>query len=212
MLHDLSRSLSSCLADWLPAGTAVRLDPPQESWLAKPPAAPFVDAYLYDIREDARATAADAVLVRDEEGRAHGWQAPIRRYRASFLVSAWPGTGDPAVEYELLDAVLTGAVTCGCMPEQHRLGRLAETPLPVLMCCAPSERAADAVHVWSSLRMPGRIALDLLVVAALVPPLDTELAPGARRIALDVQNGDHAVPAPKRPPQARRWEGSTISE
>jgi hypothetical protein len=211
VLHDLDRSLSACLAGWLPDGTEVRVAAPDTSWVSEPGTEQFVAVFLYDLREQAQATAAAPTLVRDGEGRALGWRQPVRHYRASYLVSAWPGT-QGASEHELLDAILVGcAASGGAIPDEHLAGSLADAPDPVLVRCAPAERSAEPISVWSSLRVPARTALDLLVIAPLVPPLTTDLAPGARSIEVGVATGEDAVPQPE-DPAPQRWESARVKE
>jgi hypothetical protein len=207
VIRELDLSLAVCLQRWLPADVTVGFEAPAASWLDEPPAGRLVDAFLYDVREEPSARVAEAVLLRDENGRAAGWQAPIRRFRFSYLVSAW--CGGAAAEHELLAAVLVGCVTETTIPVDCLVGVLAGSPQPVLLQCAPAERPVSSVEVWASLTVPSRTALDVLVVASVIPELRTELAPSARSIDLGV-SGRPVVEATGPSPAA--WPSRRIRE
>jgi hypothetical protein len=59
--------------------------------------------------------------------------------------------------------------------------------------CAGQERACDATPIWTCLGVPARTALDLVVVAPVVPPLATELAPAVRSISLGARRDPDGV-------------------
>jgi len=112
-------------------------------------------------------------------------QPPVRRYRVSYLLTAWTDAGPPGTgEHELLGAILVGCATAGLIPDECLHGTLAKAGEPVPFTCAGKERACDATPIWTCLGVPARTALDLVVVAPVVPPLATELAPAVRSISL----------------------------
>lgn len=89
VLHDADASLACWLARVLPAGTKVRFDAPNPGWTGRPPDPPFVDAFLYDVREDVQENQAGWSDVRDAGGRVTERQAPPRRYKVRYLLTAW---------------------------------------------------------------------------------------------------------------------------
>ena len=184
MLADLDRSVAAFLAGLLPAGTVIRFGPPAQSWADGPPESPLLDAFPYDIRET-QPPAIDGTLTRDVGGRATGWQPPVRRYRVSYLLTAWTDAGPLGLdEHELLGAVLTGCAAAGSIPDDCLHGTLAEAGEPLALACAGRERAFGSALIWPYLGVPARTFLDLVVVAPVVPPAATELAPAARSVSL----------------------------
>jgi hypothetical protein len=181
MLRDLDLSVTALLSRWLPAGTAIRFDPPAPSWAQAPPDAPMLDAFAYDIREVAEPPAAEAMLARDQEGRPAGWQLPVRKYRVSYLLTEWTAAEG---RHELLGAVLVGCATAGAIPADCLHGVLAEGAVPVPLICAAADRISGPADLWPSLGVPARTALDLMVVAPVVPRLDTDLAPAVGSLEL----------------------------
>jgi Pvc16 N-terminal domain len=209
MLRDLDLSVAAFLGRVLPAGTAVQFGPPAVSWVADPPGAPLLDAFLYDVREP-QPPVADAVLARDRDGHPAGWQRPVRRYLVSYLLTAWPGAGnggpaaDGASEHELLGSVLTGCAVTGAIPADCLHGVLAGSDEPLPLVCAGRDRVADATGLWAGLGVPARTALDLRVVAPVVPPLLTELPAAVRSLEAGVQRKPpgQATPGQATPGQA----------
>jgi hypothetical protein len=82
MLADLDRSVAAFLARLLPAGTEIRFAPPDASWTD----GSLLAAFMYDIRET-QPPALVGTLTRDADGRATGWQPPVRRYQVSYLLT-----------------------------------------------------------------------------------------------------------------------------
>jgi hypothetical protein len=211
MLHDLDLSVAAFLSRLLPAGTAVRFGPPGAAWGTAPGGVPLLGAFLYDVRE-VQSSASASLLARDEDGRPAGWQRPVHRYQVSYLLTAWPGhdaasapTADEAVsEHGLLGSVLLGCGTADSIPPDCLCGVLAATGEPVPLVCAAADRAADALQIWPVLGVPARTALDLKVVAAVVPPLLTELGAGVDTVEMGLRRQtappepDDAPPRPQR--------------
>ncbi|HEY2578053.1 MAG TPA: Pvc16 family protein [Streptosporangiaceae bacterium] len=187
MLGDLDRSVAAFLGRLLPDGTAVQFDPPAPSWAQAPPKAPLLAAYLHDIRESAQAPAADAVLARDDAGRATGWQLPVRRYRVSYLLTAWTSDGPPS-QHDLLGAILVGCTTVEAIPADCLHGILATQAHPVLLSCAPADHAPAAPEFWPSLGIPARTSLNLMLVVPVIPPLITELEPPVQDLKVATEN------------------------
>jgi hypothetical protein len=200
MLGDLDRSVAAFFAALLPEGTAVRFEAPAPGWAQTPPEVPLLAAHLHDIRESAQPPAAEAVLARDDAGRAAGWQLPVRRYRVSYLLTAWT-SGGPATQHDLLGAILVGCSTVEAIPPDCLRGILATQGHPVLLSCAPADHAPAAPDFWPSLGLPARTCLSLMLVAPVVPPLITELAPPVQDLKVATEN---TAKTPTAPPKDKR--------
>jgi hypothetical protein len=195
MLADLDRSVAAFLDRLLPAGTVIRFGQPDASWSG----GSLLDAFMYDIRET-RPPAIDGTLTRDADGRATGWQPPVRHYQVSYLLTGWPDTGTNG--HELLSGVLVGCAVAGFIPDDCLHGTLAEAGEPVPVACAGQEPACEAARIWPHLGIPARTALDLMVIAPVVPPLDAELAPVVRSVNLGAHHDpDEARTGEKRAPR-----------
>ncbi|MGH3156630.1 MAG: Pvc16 family protein [Streptosporangiaceae bacterium] len=208
MLRDLDLSVAAFLRGLLPSGTAIQFGAPDPSWAQAtaqaPVTGPLLDAFLYDVRE-AQPPASDGTMARDSGGRATGWQPPVRRYRVSYLLTAWPDTS----EHELLGAILVGSATQAAIPPECLTGILAGTGETVPLTLAAADRAADATRLWGGLGVKARAALDLMVIAPVVPPLLTELAPAPRAVEVGVARKPPPPPPDTRP---EGWERRHITE
>lgn len=198
MLADLDRSVAAFLARLLPAGTEIRFATPDASWTD----GSLLAAFMYDIRET-QPPALVGTLTRDADGRATGWQPPVRRYQVSYLLTAWTDAGPLGTnEHELLGAVLVGCATAGSIPDDCLHGRLAEAGEPVALTCAGQEPACQAARIWPHLSVSPRTALDLMVVAPVVPPVAAELSPAVRSVNLGARRDpDAARTDERRPPR-----------
>lgn len=205
MLGDLDRSVAAFFAPLLPDGTAIRFEAPAPAWAQAPPEVPLLAAHLHDIRESAQPPAADAVLARDDAGRATGWQLPVRRYRVSYLLTAWTSDGPPS-QHDLLGAILVGCSTVEAIPPDCLRGILATQAHPVLLSCAPADHAPAAPEFWPSLGIPARTSLSLLLVLPVIPPLITELAPPVQDLKVATENTAKARAAPPKDKRPRVTE------
>ncbi len=142
----------------------VAFEAPTKEWAARRNA-PTLDLYLYDIREDLDRRETQWEPVRNERGDKVGRQPPGRRFRLSYLVTAW--TQRPEDEHRLLSACLGTFLRHESMPPAELTGALARQTLPVLLTIAlppgPDRSLAD---VWTALGGELKPSLDLV---ALVP-------------------------------------------
>jgi len=140
MIHDVDESLRALVKrDALNgSGVDVAFDAPTREWVAKRNA-PVVDMYLYDIREDTTRRQTAWEDVRDENGRVTGRRQPPRRYRLSYLVTAW--TARPEDEHRLLSSLLACFLSHEFMPAELLTGSLdgEETPILVTVALPPTE-------------------------------------------------------------------------
>ena len=205
MIHDVDESLRALVRRDALNGSGVDLafDAPTKDWVARRNS-PVVDMYLYDIREDLTRRQTAWEDVRDETGRVVERRLPPRRYRLSYLVTAW--TQRPEDEHRLLSALLACFVRHEFMPPELLSGTLEGEKLPVLLTGAlpPSEdrRLAD---VWSAMGGDLKPSLDLVVTAPL--NVERSLAAGPPVLEeprLTLVRSEPAADEKKRPSSARR--------
>jgi hypothetical protein len=129
---------------------------------SKPPAAPIVDLWLSDVREDLAGRDADWFPVREEDGTVSSWQPPLRRYRLTYLLSV--RAASHAEELEVLGELLRRLSPVDSLPGAHRRGWLAERTEAVRVAVAnPEHSLADGWGVWSALGVPARSSITLAV-------------------------------------------------
>ena len=225
VIHDVDRSLAAWVGTMLPPGTTVRFDAPDPAWVKNPPQQPFVDIFLYDIAQDLNGLSTETVLVRDPDGRAVARQPVARRYRLSYLLTAW--SADVEVDHEMLGSVIAGCADAAVIPGEFLHGTLAAAGLSVEIRCAPpreadgagASAAVGAAALCQAFGIPPRAALALVLVVPLIPAPRTDLAPPARSLDLNMavmarSADDQPGPSPGGPdrrPQ-RRWERARITE
>jgi hypothetical protein len=170
MIHDVDESLRALVKRDALNGSKVEVafDAPTKEWVAKRNA-PTIDMYLYDIREDTTRRETAWVDIRDENGIVKERRLPPRRFRLSYLVTAW--TNRPEDEHRLLSAMLGCFVRHEYMPPELLTGVLEDSNLPVIINVAlpvPADR--NIADVWSAMGGELKPSLDLIVTA----PLDVE--------------------------------------
>jgi hypothetical protein len=147
------------------SGVDVAFDAPTREWVAKRNS-PVVDMYLYDIREDTSRRQTAWEDVRDETGRVTGRRLPPRRYRLSYLVTAW--TQRPEDEHRLLSSLLACFVQHEYMPAEVLAGTLEGEETPILITVAlPPEQDRSIADTWSAMGGELKPSLDLVVTAPM---------------------------------------------
>jgi hypothetical protein len=167
MIQDVDESLRALLQREAlnGSGVDVAFDAPTREWVAKR-SAPIVDLYLYDIREDATRRETSWEDVRDETGRVTGRRQPPRRYRLSYLVTAW--TNRPEDEHRLLSALLACFVQHEYMPADVLAGSLEDEEIPVLLTVAlPPTEDRSIADTWSALGGELKPSLEVVVTAPM---------------------------------------------
>ncbi|MGH8574430.1 MAG: Pvc16 family protein, partial [Gammaproteobacteria bacterium] len=107
MLRDVDISLAAWLSGFLPPGTDVVFDLPSfDGPSARPDDRVVLALHLHDVREEGELTPGDWNELRNDEGRLVGRLPPQRRYRLTYLLTAW--AADTLDEHELLGTVLAG--------------------------------------------------------------------------------------------------------
>jgi hypothetical protein len=218
MIQDLDESLRALVRrDALNgSGVDVAFDAPTKDWSARRNT-PTVDLYLYDIREDLARREVMWEPVRDQTGRVTTRRPPPRRFKFSYLVTAW--TQRPEDEHRLLSGLLSCFLGHEFVPPDLLAGALAGIDMPILLTIAlppPADRSLS--DVWTALGGELKPSLDLVVVAPVIdtreqaagPPVleqprinvGGETAPGRRTRAGD------AAKAPVAPPEEQVVAGA----
>ena len=104
-----------------------------------------------------------------------GRRLPPRRYRLSYLVTAW--TSRPEDEHRLLSAMLACFVRHEYMPAELLAGSLSgeETPVLITVALPPTEDRSIA-DTWSAMGGELKPSLDLVITAPM--NIDRTLAAG----------------------------------
>ena len=196
MIQDVDESLRALVRREALNGTEVDVafDAPTRDWSARR-STPTLDLYLYDIREDMVRREVAWQEVRDPRGRVTERRPPDRRYKLSYLVTAW--TQRPEDEHRLLAAVLSCFVRYETLPGDVLTGALAGGELPVYTTIAlppPPDRSLS--DVWSALGGELKPSLDLVVSAPLtIAREETAGPPVLEEPRIRVARGDAAEEA-----------------
>ncbi len=167
MIHDVDESLRALVKrDALNgSGVEVAFDAPTKDWVARRNA-PVVSLYLYDIREDLSRRDTAWVDVRGEDGRVLERRLPPRRFRLSYLATAW--TARPEDEHRLLSSLLSGILRHEYFPPELLQGALEGEETPVLLTVAlPPEDDRKIADTWSALGGELKPSLDVVVTAPM---------------------------------------------
>lgn len=211
MIHDVDESLRALVArDALNgSGVDVAFDAPTKDWVARR-SAPVVSLYLYDIREDLSRRDTAWIDVRGEDGRVKERRLPPRRFRLSYLATAW--TSRPEDEHRLLSSLLAGFLQHEYFPPELLKGSLEGEETPVLLTVAlPPSDDRKIADTWSALGGELKPSLDVVITAPLNIARSLEAGPPVLeepRLAVVSTNpagagsGPNAKAAPKRRPAA----------
>jgi Pvc16 N-terminal domain len=175
VIHDVDESLLALVRRDALTDPKVQIvfDAPTKDWVAKRNA-PTIDMYLYDIREDLARREVVWEEVRDETGRVTERRPPARRFKLSYLVTAW--TNRPEDEHRVLAALLSCFVRHELLPVDLLAGTLADQAMPVYLNVAqPPTADRSLADIWSALGGELKPSLDLAVIA----PIPVERADAA---------------------------------
>lgn len=165
VIHDVDESLRELIRrDVLNgAGVEVSFDTPSKEWSARRNT-PTLNLYLYDIHEDLQRRGVQYEDVRNGDGLVVERVMPPRRFKLSYLVTAWTQRAED--EHRLLSAVLGCFMRSDALPADILQGALADAGVPVRCTVAlplPPERSIS--DVWSALGGELKASLDLVVTA-----------------------------------------------
>jgi len=186
VIADADKSLANFLASVLGSGTAVTFETPTDEW-AKAVKRPAVSCFLHRVVEDIDRRAADWADERAPDGRVGARQPPVRHYQLHYQVSAWAKSLEE--EHRLLGKVMEGCLAGEIVAPEHLAGVLDGEVQPLLVRLGvPVPVAGPQPHdVWASLGMPLRASLELTLVAPLRPALNTDIAPPAEELTMDME-------------------------
>jgi hypothetical protein len=209
MIHDVDESLRALIRKDVLNGSGVEIafDAPTKDWAARRNQ-PTLDVYLYQIQEDVKQREVSYVSVRDDTGRVTERRPPARRFKLSYMLTAW--TQRPEDEHRLLSAALGCLIRYDQLPKEMLAGALADQPDPVTLSIGlplPPDRSLN--DVWSALGGELKPALDLVVAAPFVtgrveaagPPVLEE-----PRIRIAQEAGGKKRTRPVQSPAASPWE------
>lgn len=216
VIADTDRSLANFLAATLGAETSVSFETPSDEW-AKTLKRPVVSCFLHRVVEDIGRRSADWNDERTADGRVGARQPPVRFYQMHYQVSAWAKTVDD--EHRLLGEVMEACLAGEVIGSEHVVGVLAgdSQPLLVRLGLPISDPGPQPHDIWSSLGVPLRASLELMLVAPLRPTLITDIAPPAEELSMlmeSIERGTRRGPGStdSNPITERRWTAFRIRE
>src|SRR6184192_856336 len=163
MIQDVDESLRALVKrDALNGSKAdVAFDAPTKEWSSRRNT-PTVDLYLYDIREDLDQREVMWESVRDDSGFITERRPPARRFKLSYLVTAW--TQRPEDEHRLLSSLLSCFLRNQTVPVDVITGSLVGARLPITLSIAlPPPQDRSISDVWSAMGGELKASLDLVV-------------------------------------------------
>jgi hypothetical protein len=177
VIHEVDQALRALIGT-APRQRGVELvfDAPTKDWAARR-SAPTINVFLYDIREDTSRRDVAPQPMRDDDGRIVGRQAPPRRIRLSYLVTAWGQRAED--EHRLLANLLGLFLQYDQIPEEHLPDDLAAVGIPVLLSLGSGNDRSDrsSVDLWSAMGGELRASIEVAVVAPLDPVRAFETGP-----------------------------------
>lgn len=177
MIHEVDELLEKLVRRDALNGSTVELvfDAPTKDWVARRNG-PAVDLYLYDIREDVARRVPAWEDARGPDGKVSSRQLPPRRFKLSYLVTAW--TQRPEDEHRLLSALLSAFIRNPMIKPEDLEGTLAEPDLPVYIDVGqPPSQDRSLADVWSALGGELKPSLDVVVTAPIMVRRDTPFGP-----------------------------------
>jgi Pvc16 N-terminal domain len=186
VIADADRSLSNFLVSVLDSGTSVTFETPSDEW-ANSVKRPAVSCFLHRVVEDIARRNADWADERNADGRVGGRQPPVRHYQLHYQVSAWAKTVED--EHRLLGRVMEACLAGEVVAPEHLAGAFdgEQQPLLVRLGVPLTDPGPQAHDVWSSLGVPLRASLELMLVAPLRPSLFTDIAPPAQELTMEME-------------------------
>ena len=150
------------------------------------------------------------VDIRDEHGFVVDRRPPPRKFRLSYMVTAW--TQRPEDEHRLLSAVLSCFLPIDALPEDVLKGEVADQPYPCRVVIGhplPADRAIS--DVWSALGGELKASLDLIITAPIDPQRHRKVGPPVLeepRFSIGGETPRRRRPAPVASPKERKveWE------
>jgi Pvc16 N-terminal domain len=163
VINDVDESLRALIRRDVLNGANVDIafEAPTKEWSSRRNA-PAINLYLYEIREDLQRREEQYEDIRDERGFVVERRLPPRRFKLSYLLTAW--TQRPDDEHRLLSSALSCFLRFDALPTEILQGELAEQPYPVRVTVGlplPPERSIS--DVWTALGGELKPSLDVVV-------------------------------------------------
>lgn len=191
MIHDVDETIREVVRrDVLNgSGVDVSFEAPTSEWAARQ-VGPTLNFYLYDIREDLNRRWMGPIESRDTEGTVIDRRQPPRRYKLSYLATAW--TQRPEDEHRLLSAMLAAFIRFEILPDELLQGSLSHDIDPVAVTIAlPPPQDRSLSDVWNALGGELKPSLDLVITAPMDPEQTLAVGPPVREEPrLRVVDGD----------------------
>jgi uncharacterized protein DUF4255 len=143
------------------ANVDIAFEAPNKEWSSRRNA-PALNLYLYEIREDLQRREEQYEDIRDQRGIVIERRLPPRRFKLSYLLTAW--TQRPDDEHRLLSSALSCFLQFDALPAELLQGDLAHQPYPVRVTVGlplPPERSIS--DVWTALGGELKPSLDVVV-------------------------------------------------
>ncbi len=172
MIHDVDETLRAMIDRLMLDGSDVEvsLEAPTRDWSVRQNK-PTINAFLYDIREDLSRRDVAPIAIRNDAGTVIRRKAPPRRFRLSYLLTAW--TQRPEDEHRLLSSLLSTFLAFDQIPggdDGYLVGSLLEAPVPTLLTLAlPPPQDRSLSDIWSALGGELKPSLDLVIIAPVEP-------------------------------------------
>jgi Pvc16 N-terminal domain len=189
-MQHVDAALTALVRSAVPGSVELRFDPPGRDLLTSGEA---ISLFLHRIVEDVAARAASWTDELDERGRVLARVLPPRRYRFCYLITAW--ATDRAAEHRRLGDVLAALAPHLHVPAEYLPPALRDGP-PVDLDVAHPELPGVASDLWTSLRMPPRTGLDVVLSLTTTPVVVAPLDAPPSTVDLGAHGG---VPEPARP-------------
>jgi len=208
MIDEMDASIRSFLrASVVNGEVEVAFDAPSNEWAAKR-TAPTLNVFLFDIREDVARRRVEAEQVTNDEGVVVGRRRPPRRFKLSYLVTAW--TQRPEDEHRLLSGVMRAFLAHEEFPRDALEGSLADESLPIIVTIGlppPPERSIG--EIWSA--MGGELKPSVELVLSVPFAIDELRHAGppvqeSPRIRIDADDGPSEQVGGGRPGRGARGE------
>jgi Pvc16 N-terminal domain len=166
VLHELDQTLGALLKSELPGRDQITVSfaAPDDAFSVSLPA---VDLFLYDIRENLELRSNDDFIEYRNDLTAARIRPPVR-VDASYLITAWPGTGggqsdSSEDEHKLLSAVMWTLLRHPRLPRKYLKGSLAAQHLPLPVSTLQPGRLQSLGEFWQALGGKPKAALNYTV-------------------------------------------------
>lgn len=167
MIHEVDDVLRALIKRDVLDGSEIEIsfEAPSRDWAAKR-TKPTINIYLYDIREDLSRREVFFQEVRDETGRVIDRRQPPRRFRLTYLMTAW--TQRPEDEHRILSQLLGCFLVQDFLPPELLVGSLKDSERVVVSAVAvPVGQDKQISEVWSALGGELKPSLDLAIIAPM---------------------------------------------